>query len=328
MKTITCRNDAGLEAVFTYDHDSCEYFLVSCDGIYSVKNAVSTSQNATTDGTTYNGEGLEQRNIVITANIRRNHRQNREFLSRVFKVHSEGTFIHEEDGDRREIKYRVENIEVAETGVIRPATISLICTDPYFTDAAGTIKIEMSQWYDDWEFECEIPEEGMEFGHRETDTIKQVDNESTKDVGITITLEADDKVVNPIIYNQTTNETLKLLCTMLPNDKITIKTTEGEITVELLRNGKIIDYNYTVDEDNDGYIQLVMGMNVIKYDADEGVEYLNVKFEYQESVHVRIEGGKGMSKENKVIVVSYDQNLNRLGVIDVFRSLIWTPKIL
>ena len=139
----------------------------------------------------------------------------------------------------------------------------------------------MSQWYDDWEFECEIPEEGMEFGHRETDTIKQVDNESTKDVGITITLEADDKVVNPIIYNQTTNETLKLLCTMLPNDKITIKTTEGEITVELLRNGKIIDYNYTVDEDNDGYIQLVMGMNVIKYDADEGVEYLNVKFEYK-----------------------------------------------
>lgn len=279
MKTITCRNDAGLEAVFTYDHDSCEYFLVSCDGIYSVKNAVSTSQNATTDGTTYNGEGLEQRNIVITANIRRNHRQNREFLSRVFKIHSEGTFIHEEDGDRREIKYRVENIEVAETGVIRPATISLICTDPYFTDAAGTIKIEMSQWYDDWEFECEIPEEGMEFGHRETDTIKQVDNESTKDVGITITLEADDKVVNPIIYNQTTNETLKLLCTMLPNDKITIKTIEGEITVELLRNGMIIDYNYTVDEDNDGYIQLVMGMNVIKYDADEGVEYLNVKFE-------------------------------------------------
>lgn len=33
-----------------------------------------------------------------------------------------------------------------------------------------------------------------------------------------------------------------------------------------------------------------------------------------------------MSKENKVIVVSHDQNLNRLGVIDVFRSLIWTRK--
>lgn len=280
LKTITCRSNSGLEAVFTYDHDYHEYFLVSCDGLYSVKNAISTSQNATTDGTTYNGEGLEQRNIVITANIIRNHRFNREFLSKVFKVHSEGTFIHEEEDDRREINYRVESISVEEKGIIRSAQISLICTDPYFT-SDGEITIEMSQWYDDFEFECEIPEEGMEFGHRETSTIKQVDNESTKDVGITLTLEADDTVVNPIIYNQTTNETLKLLCTMQANDKIVIKTIEGNITVELIRNGTTIDYNYTVDEDNDSYIQLAMGTNVIKYDADDGVEYLNVKFEYK-----------------------------------------------
>lgn len=33
-----------------------------------------------------------------------------------------------------------------------------------------------------------------------------------------------------------------------------------------------------------------------------------------------------MSTQNKVTVVSYDKNLNRLGVIDVFRSLIWTRK--
>ncbi len=280
MKKITCKNDNGMEAVFTYDHDNCEYFLDTCDGIYSVKNAISTSLNATTDGTTYNGEGLEQRNIVITANIRRNYRANREFLSRVFKTRSEGTFIHEENGDRREIKYRVESLDVAEKGIIRPAIISLICTDPYFTDGEEVL-IEMSQWHDDWEFEIDIPEEGMEFGHRETDSIKQVDNESTKDVGLTITLEADDVVTNPTLYNQTTNETLKLLCTMVAGDKIIIQTIEGNITVELIRDGIEIDYNYTVDEDNDGYIQLIMGTNVIKYDADEGVEYLNVKFEYK-----------------------------------------------
>ncbi len=280
MKIIKCANDNGLEAEFTYDHDNHEFFLVSCDGIYSVKNAITTSKNATTDGTTYNGEGLEQRNIVITANIIRNYRQNREMLSRVFKTHSQGTFIHEEDGDTRKINYRVESLDVEEKGIIRSAVISLICTDPYFTDGEEML-IEMSQWYDDFEWEMEIPEEGMEFGHRETSTIMQVDNESTKDVGLTITLEADDNVTNPILYNQTTNETLKLICEMLPNDKITIRTIEGNITVELLRNGTVIDYNYTVDEDNDGYIQLVIGTNVIKYDADDGVEYLNVKFEYK-----------------------------------------------
>ncbi len=33
-----------------------------------------------------------------------------------------------------------------------------------------------------------------------------------------------------------------------------------------------------------------------------------------------------MSKQNKVVIVAYNQQLQRLGVIDVFRSLIWTRK--
>lgn len=33
-----------------------------------------------------------------------------------------------------------------------------------------------------------------------------------------------------------------------------------------------------------------------------------------------------MSKENNVKIVSYNQNLQRLGVVDVFRSLIWTRR--
>ena len=65
MKSVKCVNENGLSAVFTYDHDSTEYFLVSLDGVYSIKNTVNTSQNATTDGSSYSGEALQQRNIVI-----------------------------------------------------------------------------------------------------------------------------------------------------------------------------------------------------------------------------------------------------------------------
>ena len=117
MKVIKCENDNGLAAVFTYDHDITEFFLVSLDGVYKMKNAVHTSQNATTDGSSYSGETLEQRNIVITANIRRNYRENRDYLSRVFKKGAEGTFYHTEDGQTRKIKYRVEDIDIAEKGV-------------------------------------------------------------------------------------------------------------------------------------------------------------------------------------------------------------------
>ena len=93
MKTIKCINNNGISAVFSYDRDA-DFFLVSLEGVYSVKNTINTSQNATTDGSSYAGESLEQRNIVITAHICRDYKANRDILSRVFRVHSAGTFYH------------------------------------------------------------------------------------------------------------------------------------------------------------------------------------------------------------------------------------------
>lgn len=280
MKIIKCENENGISVTFTYDHDATEFFLVSLDGVYSVKNAVNTSQNATTDGTSYSGETLEERNIVITANICRNYRENRDHLARVFKTHSEGTLYHTEDGYTRKIKYYVEGIEVAETGVIRPAIISLKCPDPYFTDDTPT-HIEMASWESCFEFECEIPEDGMEFGTRSKETIKVVDNNSSMAIGIKMTIIAEDVVKNPSIMNVTTGETLKLLCTMQPDDQIVIVTEQGNIDVVLYRGGEKIDYNYTVDEENEDYIQLETGRNYINYTADTGSDYMNVNFDFE-----------------------------------------------
>lgn len=281
MKTVKCVNNNGMSATFEYDHDNTEFFLVSLDGVYSIKNAVNTSQNATTDGSSYSGEALEQRNIVITANIRRNYQKNRDTLSRVFKVHSEGTFYHTEEGQTRKIEYYVESIDIAEKGIIRPCTISLICPDPYFKDDEAT-HIEMASWEDGFEFEIEIDEEvGMEFGARSKETIKVVDNDSTTSIGIQMTIIAEDIVINPVIMNVTTGETLKLLCEMLPDDEIVITTDLGNIDVILRRGGIEYDYNYTVDEDNEGYVQLETGRNYINYTADSGGDYMNVNFDFE-----------------------------------------------
>lgn len=280
MKVVKCENENGLSAIFTYDHDITEFFLVSLDGVYEIRNAVHTSQNATTDGSSYEGEALEERNIVITANIRRNYGENRDHLSRVFKTGSEGTFYHTEDGRTRKINYRVEKIDIAEKGVLRPAVISLICPDPYFKDDEAT-HIEMAGWESLFEFPCEIPEEGMEFGRRLKETIRVVDNNSTTSIGIQMTIAAEDVVVNPSIMNVTTGEVLKLLCTMLPGDEIVITTRQGEIDVVLYRGGKETDYNYTVDEENEGYIQLETGRNHINYTADSGGDYMNVYFDFE-----------------------------------------------
>lgn len=279
-KSVKCVNNTGMSATFEYDHDNTEFFLVSLDGVYNIKNAVKTSQNATTDGSSYAGEALEQRNIVITANIRRNYRQNRDTLSRVFKVHSQGVFYHTEDGETRKIEYYVESIDIEEKGIIRPCIISLICPDPYFKDDKAT-HIEMASWEDGFEFELEIDEAGMEFGSRSKETIKTVDNDSTTAIGIQMTIIAEDVVVNPSIMNVTTGETLKLLCEMLPDDEIIITTKQGNINVVLMRGGVEYDYNYTVDEENEGYVQLETGRNYINYTADEGGDFMNVNFDFE-----------------------------------------------
>lgn len=65
---------------------------------------------------------------------------------------------------------------------------------------------------------------------------------------------------------------------MLPDDEIVITTEQGNIDVVLRRNGKEYDYNYTVDEDNEGYVQLETGRNYINYTADSGGDYMNVNF--------------------------------------------------
>lgn len=280
MKTVKCVNNNGLSAVFAYDHDDTEFFLVSLDGVYEIKNAINTSQNATTDGSSYAGEALEQRNIVITANMRRDYQKNRDHLSRVFKVHSSGTFFHTEEGQTRRIEYYVESLDIEEKGIIRAVTISLICPDPYFKDGEAT-HIEMASWESEFEFEVEIPEEGMEFGTRAKEMIKVVDNNSTTSIGIQMTIIAEDIVVNPSIMNVTTGEVLKLLCTMLPDDRIVITTEQGNIDVVLFRDGEKIDYNYTVDEENEGYVQLETGRNYINYTADEGSDYMNVNFDFE-----------------------------------------------
>lgn len=226
------------------------------------------------------GKRWKKEIIVITAEYRRNYRENREYLSRVFKKGAEGTFYHTEDGQTRKIKYRVEDIDIAEKGVLRPAVISLICPDPYFKDDAAT-HIEMASWESGFEFPCEIPESGMEFGTRSKETIKVVDNDSTTAIGIQMTIIAEDVVINPSIMNVTTGETLKLLCTMQPDDQIIITTEQGNIDVVLFRGGEKIDYNYTVDEENEGYVQLETGRNYINYTADEGGDYMNVNFDFE-----------------------------------------------
>lgn len=288
MRTIICKNADGVEIRMSYEENAV-FFIDTVDGVSSVDNSVATSSNTTVDGSTYQGSVTKQRNIVITllltAYSEAEHREYRNMLYKCFKPKTAGTLTFIEEDEKRIIDYRVESVDIDNTGVNRSATISLICPDPFFKDIADT-EIIMAGWENAFEFIHEFKEEGEEFGYRTAEITKAIDNDSAADnIGMEITISATGPVTNPAVYHQEEKEHIKIgtdnqTFSMQAGDILRITTVTNEKDVVLIRDGAEESVNQYLDEESE-FIQLVHGANTITYAADTGREYMNVSVKYR-----------------------------------------------
>jgi len=283
-KKIVCKNEDNVEIEFSYEDDA-EFFLISCDGIYSVSNNVVTSENTMTDGSTYQGSTTKQRNIVITAEFDSDYQSRRDFLYKIFKPKSPGTFYYTENAEQREIEYRVEGIEIDEAGVCRNAVISLICPVLFYKTPADTT-VTMAGWEPCFEFVHEFTSELEEFGVRIAELVKTVENDSAADyIGIEVIMEALGAVRNPVLYHMQQDIHIQIGTDdypfdMEPGDVVRITTGTNEKNVYLIKGGEETKINEYLDEESE-FIQLVHGSNTFIYDAASGVDYLNVTIKYR-----------------------------------------------
>lgn len=275
---ILCVNEEGVEIGFAFDFEP--FFLVDCEGITSVYNDVRTSENSNMDGSTKQGITTRERFIVITAQMCGDYQNNREWLYRAFKPKTTGRLVYTEDSEAREVAYEVESVEIGTVGVVRDIIISLKCPDPFFRALDYTI-IDMASWLGFFEFEHEFFEVGEAFGERKAEIIKEIENESAaKTIGITVTIQAEDNVVNPAIYHLESGDFIRLNFTMQTGDKITITTETNDKNVYLERQGMKKTINQFTDEDSE-FMQLTQGTNTLKYDADSGIDYMNLRIQYK-----------------------------------------------
>lgn len=278
MKEIKCENNAGQSIIFTYDFTPLH--LVSVDGIYKVESNIYMTDNTMIDGSTYQGSTIAKRNIVITAEMKDNYQNNRNLLYKVFKPKEKGTMTYTENDESRQIEYVVEDMEITEKGVVRTATISLLCPDPYFKDL-DNIEINMTSWIPMFEWDHEFKDEGEEFSVKDTEQIKDIDTESAADyIGVTIIIAADGNVTNPSIYHFETDETIKVLTTLTAGQRLIITTETNDKNIYLEKDGKREEINALLDEDSE-FIQLFNGVNTLQYDADSGAQYMNVMVIYK-----------------------------------------------
>lgn len=277
-KRIVCRNEDNMAVAFSYDFDP--FFLVSCEGITSVYNNVVTSKNTMIDGSTYQGSTTTERNIIITAQMDGNYRENRDLLYKTFKPKSSGAFTYTEQDETLSIDYKVESVEIDEKGIVRNIVISLLCPDPFFSALNDTV-VDMATWESGFEFIYEFLEEGKPFGDRTAEIIKEIPNDSgATNIGMNIEIKAEGMVINPAIYHLESGDFVKVNMIMQAGDTILITTATNDKSVYLVDGNSKTEINERLDEDSE-FLQLSHGMNTLKYDADSGLDFLNVKITYR-----------------------------------------------
>ena len=100
---VICTSDKNVSITFTWD-EFTPFHLVDIEGIYGIEANVVTSENTTTDGSTYQGATAKERNIVLTVEMDGNYRENRNLLYRTFPIKRTGNMQYIEDGEAKTIE--------------------------------------------------------------------------------------------------------------------------------------------------------------------------------------------------------------------------------
>lgn len=122
----------------------------------------------------------------------------------------------------------------------------------------------------------DLPEKGIVFGKRTETLIVNVVNEGSVAVGMRIVFKSNGTVVNPKLININTQEELILTKTLVAGEEIVINTNIGEKSVKgRIGSESYINY-YMYKRIDSPWLQLEIGDNLFRYDADEGVDNLDI----------------------------------------------------
>lgn len=154
------------------------------------------------------------------------------------------------------------------------------CPYPLFTDANSHLT-SVSYTEKLFKFPLIIPaNEGIMMGIRQPSLIAEVENNGDLPIGYTIEFRAGGTVINPSLTDIGTQQFIKINKTMVNGEVITVDTREGYRHIVGTVNG--VESNYFKYRTFDSsWLSLNQGINYLRYNADEGVELLEVYIIYE-----------------------------------------------
>lgn len=273
MFSLKVENDRGEVLNLTSNPD---YTVYKINGLTPPVANISTSANATMDGSSVNNVRVEKRNIVIYTTINGAVEPKRINLYKYFPV-KRNVKLYFSNGTRDTvIEGVVELIECNLFSNRQVAQISIICPKPYFKSVEQLVT-NFSDINKLFAFPFSIPESGIEFSAITSNIRKSIINVGDVPTGVIIELTANGTVVNPIIYNVLKRTHMAINFTMLPSDKIIINTNIGEKSITLVRNGVSTNILGIMVHDSE-WFTLESGDNVFTYDTESGSNNLQITF--------------------------------------------------
>ena len=175
------------------------------------------------------------------------------------------------------VKYSVAYEE--NNDVFAKFQISGTCPNPLFADMnehQSTFVTTIPSFHFPLIFSGDQPEGGVIFGRRTENLIVNVVNEGSVAVGMRIVFKSNGTVVNPKLININTQEELMLTKTLVAGEEVVVNTNIGEKSVKgRVGSGDYSNY-YMYKRIDSPWLQLELGDNLFRYDADEGVDNLDI----------------------------------------------------
>lgn len=281
---VTLKN-TSIDTSLSIDSTSRTYVLESIDW-GAIQSSRRTYKFINQIGVYVTGVTLESRDISIVgwvvADTETDMKRRKQFLNKfvnplnLLKLYYENYVI--DAVCDTTIQYGTTQAENNE--VVCKFMINLFCPDPMFREAASTVQ-EIADWIPKFHFPLQIPKsKGVIFGVRQPSTIATLDNTGDRAVGFIATFVAEGTVVNPELLNVITQQRIRLNYTFNAGETIIVSTVTNKKTVTKVTNGESSNRFNLLDLSVSELFDLQPGKTYLRYDAEEGLENLNIKIEY------------------------------------------------
>lgn len=175
------------------------------------------------------------------------------------------------------IKYATENDE--NNDAFCKFIITGTCPNPLFTNANENVSIFATttpKFHFPLIMSVSSVEKGVIFGSRTDSLIANIFNKGSVVSGMRIMFKANGTVVNPKLINVNTQEQFILNKTLIAEEEVQINTNIGEKSVKGKIGSSSYSNYYMYKDIDSSWLQLEVGDNLFRYDADDGLENLEI----------------------------------------------------